>query len=70
MLRSVMASVQKDDIVLVHAAASGVGTAVLQLLRLWGARVIATVGSEAKVELCKEFGAEIALNRKVRISRN
>jgi NADPH2:quinone reductase len=44
--------------VVVTAAAGGVGTALLQLLSLRGARTIALVGSEKKFALCRELGAE------------
>ncbi len=44
--------------VLVHAGASGVGTAAVQICRAWGHRCFVTVGSEAKVEHCMALGAE------------
>ncbi|HWQ13202.1 MAG TPA: NAD(P)H-quinone oxidoreductase [Roseiflexaceae bacterium] len=47
--------------VLVHAAASGVGTAALQLARAAGARVLATA-SAGKLELCRALGAEQAFD--------
>ncbi|MDB6094706.1 MAG: Alcohol dehydrogenase zinc-binding domain protein [Verrucomicrobia bacterium] len=43
---------------LVHAGAGGVGALLIQIARLRGARVIATVGSEAKVPLARDAGAE------------
>jgi len=46
--------------VLVLAAAGGVGSAAIQVARSLGARVVAAVGSEAKLELCRELGAEEA----------
>jgi NADPH:quinone reductase len=56
------AKVQAGDIVLVHAAAGGVGSAALQLAVTAGARVIATAGSAQKVELCLSLGADVATN--------
>ena len=47
---------------LVHAGASGVGMAAIQLGRAWGARVIATAGSEEKLAFARAQGAEIALS--------
>lgn len=44
--------------VLLHAAASGVGTAALQLCRVWGHPVFATVGSPEKEARCRAFGAD------------
>lgn len=46
---------------LVHAGASGVGMAAIQLGRAWGARVIATAGSDEKLAFARSQGAEIAL---------
>ena len=43
--------------VLVHAAAGGVGTAAVQVARALDARVVAAVGSPAKLDLCRELGA-------------
>lgn len=44
--------------VLLHSAGSGLGTAALQIARARGARVFATVGSEAKIEPAKSQGAD------------
>lgn len=51
------ARVRRGEVVVVTAAAGGVGTALLQLLALRGATVIALVGSEKKLALCRELGA-------------
>ena len=48
---------------LIHAGASGVGTAAIQLALDAGARAIATAGSEEKVAFCRELGA-LAINYK------
>ncbi len=48
---------------LIHAGASGVGTAAIQLALDAGARAIATAGSEEKVTFCRELGA-MAINYK------
>ena len=47
---------------LIHGGSSGIGTTAIQLASQFGARVIATAGSEEKCEKCRELGAEIALN--------
>ncbi|MCI0665460.1 MAG: NADPH:quinone oxidoreductase family protein, partial [Acidobacteria bacterium] len=47
---------------LVHAAAGGVGLSAMQIGRYLGARVIATAGSEEKLQFCLSQGAEHALN--------
>lgn len=53
---------RRDETVLVHAAAGGVGSMALQLAVHTGARVIATAGSDEKVRACRELGAEHAVN--------
>jgi putative PIG3 family NAD(P)H quinone oxidoreductase len=55
---------QSGEVALIHAGASGVGTAAIQLARASGARAIVTAGSDAKLALCRELGAELAINYK------
>jgi putative PIG3 family NAD(P)H quinone oxidoreductase len=50
--------------VLVHAGASGVGTAAIQLCAAWGNPVVVTVGSDQKCRYVEGLGAELAVNRK------
>jgi NADPH2:quinone reductase len=52
---------QAGDSVLVHAGAGGVGSAAIQLARAAGAHVIATAGGPEKLALCRELGAEVAI---------
>jgi NADPH2:quinone reductase len=49
--------VKKGDTVLVHAAAGGVGLLLVQVVRMRGARVIATVSTQEKAELARGAGA-------------
>jgi NADPH:quinone reductase-like Zn-dependent oxidoreductase len=56
------AQVQPGEWVLVHAAGSGVGSAAIQIARLYGAQVIATAGSEAKLELARKLGAQVTID--------
>lgn len=53
---------QPGETLLVHAAAGGTGSGALVLGKALGARVIATAGSDEKVEFCKELGADHAIN--------
>lgn len=46
------------ETVLVHAAGSGVGSAAVQIAKLWGAQVIATAGGPAKCARARELGAD------------
>jgi NADPH2:quinone reductase len=58
------AKVKPGEVLFVNGGAGGVGSSVVQLARNLGARVIATAGSDAKVAICRELGAELALNYK------
>jgi len=51
-----------DQVVLVHAAAGGVGLAAVQIAKAAGAHVIGTVSSDTKVDLVKDFGADAVIN--------
>lgn len=53
---------KEGETVLVHAGASGVGTATIQLAKHAGCRVIATAGSEKKLEMCRRLGADLTVN--------
>ena len=55
-------ALQAGEKILVHGGSSGIGTTAIQLAHLFGARVFATAGSEAKCQACKDLGAERAIN--------
>ena len=57
-----LGNVQADKTVLVNAAGSVVGSAAIQVAKLHGARVIATAGSDAKLEKARELGADEVIN--------
>ncbi len=50
------------DRVLIWAASSGVGVAAVQIAKLFSAFVIATAGSEEKMEGCRRLGADVVLD--------
>ncbi|MXZ51526.1 MAG: NAD(P)H-quinone oxidoreductase [Rhodobacteraceae bacterium] len=52
------------ETILIHGGSSGIGTTAIQLAELFGARVFTTVGSAEKAGVCKELGAELAINYK------
>src|SRR5438132_6844053 len=56
------AELQAGESVLIHAAAGGSGSAAIQLAKHVGARVFATAGTDEKVKLCRELGADVAIN--------
>jgi NADPH:quinone reductase len=58
------AQLQPGETLLVHAGAGGVGSAAIQLGKAAGATVIATAGSDEKLEVCRTLGADHAINYK------
>ena len=56
------AQIKQNELVLVNAAAGGVGLSAVQLAKLSGARVVAAVGSESKKKLVQQFGPELVIN--------
>ncbi|PID05853.1 MULTISPECIES: NAD(P)H-quinone oxidoreductase [unclassified Sporosarcina] len=57
-----LGNLQAGDDVLIHAGASGVGTAAIQLVREAGARSIITAGTDSKRAFCMELGASKAID--------
>jgi NADPH:quinone reductase-like Zn-dependent oxidoreductase len=56
------AKLQPGENLLVHAAGSGVGSIAIQIGKLFGARVIATAGSDDKLTKARELGADGVIN--------
>jgi NADPH2:quinone reductase len=56
------AELRAGETVLIHAGAGGSGSAAIQLAAHAGARVFATAGTDEKVRLCQELGAQVAIN--------
>ena len=55
---------QRGDTILIHGGSSGIGTTAIQLAKAFGARVFATVGTEAKGDACIGLGADMVVNYK------
>jgi NADPH2:quinone reductase len=58
------ARVRAGEIVFVNGGTGGVGSAVLQIAKAIGARVITTAGSSEKLKRCRDLGADLAINYK------
>jgi len=60
------AHMKNGETVLIHAGASGVGLAAIQLSKVLfkDVKVIATAGSEEKLIVCRQYGADLAINYK------
>jgi putative PIG3 family NAD(P)H quinone oxidoreductase len=56
------AHLSDGQLLLMHGGASGVGSHAIQVARALGARVAVTAGSAAKLESCRELGADILIN--------
>jgi NADPH2:quinone reductase len=53
-----------NETLLLHGGTSGIGTTAIQLAKAFGARVIATAGSDEKCDACRKLGADVAVNYK------
>lgn len=58
------AQLQSGETLLVHGGSSGIGVTAIQLAKALGARVIVTVGDEAKAQACRDLGADHAIDYK------
>ena len=56
------ASIKKNDFVLIHGATGGVGLSALEISKAMGAKVIATAGTDEKLKIAKEYGADFCIN--------
>jgi putative PIG3 family NAD(P)H quinone oxidoreductase len=56
-----VAGLRAGETLLVHGGASGIGTLAIQLGKALGARVACTAGSQAKLDRCRELGADLAI---------
>lgn len=58
-----LGKLKETESVLIHAGASGVGTAAIQLAKqLTSARVFVTASSSEKLKLCQKLGADVLIN--------
>jgi NADPH:quinone reductase-like Zn-dependent oxidoreductase len=64
------AQLQPGEQVLVLGAGSGVGSAAIQIAKLFGCRVLATAGNEAKLAKARELGADECINHKTQKIRD
>lgn len=56
------ADIKSGDLLLIHGASGGVGTLMLQFAKLYGAKVIATAGSEEGLQVLRDLGADYVFN--------
>lgn len=56
------AGLKAGESVLIHGGSSGIGTTAIQLAKAFGATVYTTAGNEEKCRVCRELGADLAIN--------
>jgi len=59
-----LAGLKSGETFLVHGGTSGIGTTAIQLAKAFGATVFATAGSAEKCAVCRELGADYAIDYK------
>ena len=55
-------ALKAGETLLVHGGTSGIGTTAIALAKAFGARVIATAGSDEKAKQCERLGADLGVN--------
>ncbi len=50
------------EVLFVNGGTGGVGSCVVQIAKILGARVITTAGTDEKVKACRDLGADLAIN--------
>ncbi|KAK9267123.1 hypothetical protein L1049_009542 [Liquidambar formosana] len=59
-----MSRLSAGETFLIHGGSSGIGTFAIQMAKYQGVRVFVTAGSEEKLAVCKELGADVCINYK------
>ncbi|WAC28916.1 NAD(P)H-quinone oxidoreductase [Ancylobacter sp. SL191] len=59
-----LAGLKAGENFLVHGGTSGIGTTAIQLAKAFGATVFTTAGSAEKCEVCRQLGADVAIDYK------
>ena len=58
------ANLKSGEVLFINGGSGGVGSCVVQMAKILGARVITTAGSDEKVAACRDLGADLAINYK------
>jgi NADPH2:quinone reductase len=58
------ANLKAGEVLFVNGGSGGVGSCVVQMAKILGARVISTAGTDEKVAACRDLGADLAINYK------
>ena len=55
---------KSGEVLLQQGGSSGIGITAIQLAKAFGAKVLATAGSDEKCQACRNYGADVAINYK------
>ncbi len=55
-------ALKPGETLLVHGGTSGIGTTTIMLAKHFGAKIVATAGSDDKCDVCRALGADVAIN--------
>ena len=58
------ANLKSGEVLFINGGSGGVGSCVVQMAKILGARVITTAGTDEKVAACRDLGADLAINYK------
>ncbi|MCX6914302.1 MAG: NADPH:quinone reductase [Verrucomicrobia bacterium] len=58
------ANLKAGEVLFISGGSGGVGSCVVQMAKILGARVITTAGTDEKVAACRDLGADLAINYK------
>ena len=58
------ANLKAGEVLFINGGSGGVGSCVVQMAKILGARVITTAGTDEKVAACRDLGADLAINYK------
>ena len=58
------AKLRGGETLFVNGGSGGVGSSVVQMAKILGGRVLTTAGSDEKAKICRELGADLAINYK------
>ena len=59
-----LAKLRPGETLFINGGTGGIGSTVVQMSKAIGARVITTAGTAEKVAICRELGADLAINYK------
>lgn len=59
-----LGDLKPHETVLFHGGSSGIGSFAIPMVKLWGAHIFVTAGSDEKCRACDSWGADLSINYK------